>query len=603
MVLTRKSSLKRKLTPDHHVPKTSKKPIVAHFNKEELQKMNIDLDKEYKQGKKPHLASRTPLSRVQHPAPIEKPAKSYKDFIKNYQSREFTWEGSVDIKCTSQGKDLLIYNSVNFQKDTLASGDFVELVKEKETCYGQITYLFEENHKKYTECRVFYQERLKHYIETYEYITIPLGYIYKKVIFTAENGFICETLKDKSGKFIQVNPSYCLERSLFRSKIAMRICANNSSLHKAISLLTLSSAPSNLVGRTQEKQEILEFLENSIKIGHSANSLYICGMPGTGKTATFLYTIDSLRSREEFSNSFTFIHVNCMKLSKPQEIYSILCKEICKRKKSGHEALETINHYVKSSKKSGCIVILVDEIDALLNKKQDVLYNLFNWTNLYNSNFIVSGIANTMDLSDKFIHKVSSRMGNKQIVFAPYSRDQLQEIITKRLKDTEAFTPDAILFCSAKVASYSGDARRAFQVCKKAAFLALEQKELKISIEHIQKAFKQLFASLYVQAIQSLPIPMKLVLATLCLELKNNNKENAQIDRIFYRLNSYCETLLLICCFSLKQVAVVINRLASLHLVAVDENCVKLIVSPDDVIDGIKGDEMLAKLEPFLLGN
>jgi hypothetical protein len=38
-------------------------------------------------------------------------------------------------------------------------------------------------------------------------------------------------------------------------------------------------------------------------------------------------------------------------------------------------------------------------------------------------------------------------------------------------------------------------------------------------------------------------------------------------------------------------------------LVAVDENCVKLIVSPDDVIDGIKSDEMLAKLEPFLLGN
>ena len=151
---------------------------------------------------------------------------------------------------------------------------------------------------------------------------------------------------------------------------------------------------------------------------------------------------------------------------------------------------------------------------------------------MHNSNFIVAGIANTMDLSDKFIHKVSSRMGNKQIVFAPYSRDQLQDIITKRLKDTNSFTSEAILFCAAKIASYSGDARRAFQVCKKAAFLALEQKQEKIGIEHIQKAFKQLFASIYVQAIQSLPIYMKLLLITLCLELKNNSTELAIVERL-----------------------------------------------------------------------
>ena len=329
----------------------------------------------------------------------------------------------------------------------------------------------------------------------------------------------------------------------------------------------------------------------------------MCGMPGTGKTATFLYIIDQLKNSEEFAGKFEFIHVNCMKLTKPQEIYGIICRETCGKQKSGHEALDRINTYLKASGKKTCFVILVDEIDALLNKKQDVLYNLFNWTNMQNSNFIVVGIANTMDLSDKFIHKVSSRMGNKQLVFAPYSRDQLQDIITKRLRDTQAFTSDSILFCSAKVASYSGDARRAFQVCKKAAFLALEQNQTKISIEHIQRAFKQLFASVFVQAINSLPGSMKLVLAALCMELKNNNREVTGCDRICARLNSYCETLLCLRTLGVKQVQVLVNRLASLHLVSVDGDSVRLMVTPDDVIDGIKTDQTLEKVLLFLQGN
>jgi len=400
-----------------------------------------------------------------------------------------------------------------------------------------------------------------------------------------------------------VDKSSCLERSLIHSKISKRICNTNSGLRKAINLLTLSAAPSNLVGRLAEQAEISDFLKTSIEMGKSSSSLYMCGMPGTGKTATFLYIIDQLKNSEEFAGKFEFIHVNCMKLTKPQEIYGIICRETCGKQKSGHEALDRINTYLKASGKKTCFVILVDEIDALLNKKQDVLYNLFNWTNMQNSNFIVVGIANTMDLSDKFIHKVSSRMGNKQLVFAPYSRDQLQDIITKRLRDTQAFTSDSILFCSAKVASYSGDARRAFQVCKKAAFLALEQNQTKISIEHIQRAFKQLFASVFVQAINSLPGSMKLVLAALCMELKNNNREVTGCDRICARLNSYCETLLCLRTLGVKQVQVLVNRLASLHLVSVDGDSVRLMVTPDDVIDGIKTDQTLEKVLLFLQGN
>lgn len=53
--------------------------------------------------------------------------------------------------------------------------------------------------------------------------------------------------------------------------------------------------------------------------------------------------------------------------------------------------------------------MLVDELDALLNKKQDVVYNLYNWTSMANSGMVVTGIANTMDLPERFQAKIASR--------------------------------------------------------------------------------------------------------------------------------------------------------------------------------------------------
>jgi origin recognition complex subunit 1 len=69
--------------------------------------------------------------------------------------------------------------------------------------------------------------------------------------------------------------------------------------------------------------------------------------------------------------------------------------------------------------------VLVDELDALLNKKQDVVYNLYNWASIANSGLVITGIANTMDLHERFQTKIASRLGHKRIIFAPYKRDDL----------------------------------------------------------------------------------------------------------------------------------------------------------------------------------
>ena len=62
-----------------------------------------------------------------------------------------------------------------------------------------------------------------------------------------------------------------------------------------------------------------------------------------------------------------------------------------------------------------------------------------------------SGIANTMDLPEKLLPRISSRMGIQRLCFGPYNYQQLQEIILSRLKGIDAFEKQAIEFASRKV--------------------------------------------------------------------------------------------------------------------------------------------------------
>lgn len=110
--------------------------------------------------------------------------------------------------------------------------------------------------------------------------------------------------------------------------------------------------------------------------------------------------------------------------------------------------------------------MVVDEIDLLVNKSQNVLYNLFDWPNRPNSSLILIAIANTMDLPERtFNNKVVSRLGLHRIDFAPYTHSMLSDILIKRFKD-QVFQKDAIELCSRKVGAVSGDARQAIYFCE-----------------------------------------------------------------------------------------------------------------------------------------
>ena len=82
-----------------------------------------------------------------------------------------------------------------------------------------------------------------------------------------------------------------------------------------------------------------------------------------------------------------------------------------KKKVTADHASNLLNNLFSSKAGAGkTTILLVDELDMLWNRKQSVLYNLFEWPTRATSKLIVLAIANTMDLPERIMmNRVSSR--------------------------------------------------------------------------------------------------------------------------------------------------------------------------------------------------
>lgn len=73
-------------------------------------------------------------------------------------------------------------------------------------------------------------------------------------------------------------------------------------------------------------------------------------MPGTGKTATTLEVIQSLKSQR--SNKFDFLHINAMSLTNPNLVYTIIYESIVGRRVSPANAALFLDEFFKKKDKT-----------------------------------------------------------------------------------------------------------------------------------------------------------------------------------------------------------------------------------------------------------
>jgi origin recognition complex subunit 1 len=337
---------------------------------------------------------------------------------------------------------------------------------------------------------------------------------------------------------------------------------------KASSALQLSAVPSVLPCREAEKQQISTFLSNSISRGGDSGGLYIAGVPGTGKTATVRQVIRELKGISERGElaAFDFIEINGMKLPDPLQLYSALWYSLKNKHVAAAKAVDLLDSYFKTaSSRRNCLILLVDELDSVINKRQNVIYNLFDWPTRKSSRLIVIGISNTMDLPELLAPRVNSRLGLTRIPFKPYNKQQILAILANRLGEIGSILdPDSAQLCAMKVASVSGDIRRALQICRRAVEIAqlenkllarkkaknkaknieedgkngeIEPEEAKVlvSMSHIERACADLVNSNSADFLARCSTYEKLVLYSLLAEFRAVNGQEAEFVAVAER--------------------------------------------------------------------
>ncbi|GMH12231.1 hypothetical protein Nepgr_014072 [Nepenthes gracilis] len=387
-----------------------------------------------------------------------------------------------------------------------------------------------------------------------------------------------------------------------KSKWNPRDCEQMRAVKEA---LHVSTAQSRVVCREDEYSRALEFCKSCMKLAKSG-SLYICGCPGTGKTMIMEKVKLSMADwgKEASVQQPDVLSMNCTSLTNPSEVFCKIVQKI-QPQKNINGSIAALN-YVQNlysgdggSSSRKMLLLIIDELDYLITKDCSVLHELFMLTTLPFSRCVLIGIANRIDLANRFLPRLESLNCKPTVLtFHTYSKDQILKILQERLLALPytVFQPQALELCARKVAAASGDMRKALCICRSAIVIleaeikqnmshvnmmseqnisfdlqdvpaSQDSKEIDIvQVDHMAAALSNTYRSPTVETIQSLPQHQQIILCST-VKLFRGGKKATTIGE----LNKSYEDM----CKSLKMRPVGISELSSMCRVLSDQGLLK----------------------------
>ncbi|EMS68501.1 Cell division control protein 6-like protein [Triticum urartu] len=215
--------------------------------------------------------------------------------------------------------------------------------------------------------------------------------------------------------------------------------------------LHVATTPScGLVCRDDEQRRVFEFCKACVQ-QERAGSLYVCGCPGTGKTLSISKVKQSVSRWADEMGMETpdDLSINCTNLGNTSDIFGKVRKKASGKLSPLQQLQRMFSH--KESAPRRMLLVVVDEMDYLITRDRAVLHDLFMLTTHQFSRCILIGIANAIDLADRFLPKLESLNCKPLVItFRAYSKDQISNIINHRLKvlEYDVFEPMAIEFCA-----------------------------------------------------------------------------------------------------------------------------------------------------------
>ena len=277
--------------------------------------------------------------------------------------------------------------------------------------------------------------------------------------------------------------------------------------------------------RDQQVQEISDWLNSCVQ-NTRGDSLYLSGVPGTGKTlAANAIVRGTIRGMQvSLLPPPVALSINCMRVETAKDV---LCRIVAGFRTAALQTItgrlgddplvhvpeneesivnegtwadlspeehlrKIVQHPIMTKeqlaatagkkrrssvtesdlvKQTGLIFLILDEIDGMLGGRncEEIMGSLLALASSEGSRLVIIGIANSIDLMQQLtrpgavFHRFNLKP--KNIIFPTYLREQVSQLLQERL-DTlpgPVIDPKAIQFCARKIANGTGDMRRALE--------------------------------------------------------------------------------------------------------------------------------------------
>jgi len=312
-------------------------------------------------------------------------------------------------------------------------------------------------------------------------------------------------------------------------------------------LLRHDYMPATLPHREEQIKRLGSVLAPALTKDRVSN-LFAYGKTGTGKTIVTKFVLDRLqRKAREHGRALDTSYVNCRLSGTNYRVIADLCRALGREVPfTGLAVGELLDRFRNALQSRGsAFLVVLDEIDALVKRSEDdsLLYELTRINEKLTDGWIgLIGISNDLHFKDFLDPRVLSSLGEEEVVFKPYSSDELYDILNERAQlafRSGVLDQGALHLCAALAAGEHGDARRALDLLRVAAEIAERSRELKVRENHVREAQQKVEHDRVTEALTSLPLHSRILLISV-MQLENTRKESSVTGDVYEVYRELC---------------------------------------------------------------